>query len=200
MLAEQKPVAGAGQRLRVSSRAGTDCPQGWRDTCHSSWDSAAGRQQPRAPAPTFPTQEPKISFPDSRAHISSQCRRGCPTRWDRPRCRDAPRYPHPTYPPTATHAADKREMCPAPCFCHPQLPRFNTIRPGEHLPRRILHPASFSHTHRYARGCPSRSHADAPNPTTHTTDLIFLFLNTQRSSPSAANPTEQGRETQSDLC
>lgn len=65
-----------------------------------------------------------------------------------------------------------------------------------HLPRRILHPTSFSHSHRQARGCPSRSRTDALSPATQTTDLIFLFLNTQRSSPSAANPTEQAREQQ----
>jgi len=68
------------------------------------------------------------------------------------------------------------------------------------LPQRILPPTSSSRTHRYARGCPSRSRPAAPSPTTQTTDLIFLFLNTQRSFPSVANPPEHRREIQSDLC
>lgn len=76
MSAEQKPVAGVGQRLRLSSRAGTDCPQGWRDTRHSSRDSAAGRQQTQSSSPDVSNTRAKNLIPGfTRTHLLAMQKR-----------------------------------------------------------------------------------------------------------------------------
>lgn len=100
-----------------------------------------------------------------------------------------------------SHPAGGSQGCTTPlCQPHPcQLQAGAVPSPAAHLntcPAGLcvpLHSPTHHTTH------PSHSPADAPSPVTQTTDLIFLFLNTQRSSLSAANPSEAGRETERSL-
>lgn len=137
--------------------------------------------------PGLPAREPKIPFRDSHTHFPAMHKRlshpsgqiplqGCTTSL----------VPAPTHP-----SCRQAGAVPSPGA------HFNTTETrGSICSCWGLCPTPFSRTHHYTPRCPSCSHSDASSPTTQTTDLIFIFLNTQGSSPSAANPSEPGRETE----
>lgn len=153
----------------ISSR---DCP---RDTSCSFRDTSAATQGCQ--------RESQKSHSWIHTPISLQCTRGSPSHQHRSHCRDAA---HPWCLPSPTAAADRQELCPA------LVPTSAQQEHGEHLPCWGCVPLHFP-IHITTHQSPSHSHSAAPSPATQTTDLIFLFLNTQRSSPSAAKPLWGGK-------